>query len=271
MLRAPTALAVLLALAAPAASPAEQVEWTETPFMRIKSILAEDGRLLYRERWWKHSGARVEAPLDRRPGRSSPLEVAPEGLGAPWSPAAAPRPWTAPSDGARAMDRRPTRASTGPTRGQARFLQRGAKVFLARGSRVRIALEAPLDGAKARPGDRIRFRVLDDLSYQGNLVLEAGTRGMAHVAKPWRGGLHGVMNASGLRLGEVPTLGEARIPLQLDRGSEEAGEADRRGGDEAVHPNMQLVGGVFVQGRAPFHHRESIAWASVARDTVLDL
>jgi hypothetical protein len=119
---------------------------------------------------------------------------------------------------------------------------------------VKIALEKTIDSATADVGDRVEFRVTEDVMVDGRVVIPAGTKSTATVTEVTAAGRLGKDGRVLVDFGSVQALDGTSIRLKVD---ERATEKNRSlelaagasmAGIILLGP-VGLVGGYFVKGK----------------------
>ena len=119
---------------------------------------------------------------------------------------------------------------------------------------VKVALETTISSSTAQVGDKVVYRVTEDVMVEGRVVVPAGTRSIATVTEVTAAGRLGKDGRVLVDFGRVSSLDGTKIPLEVD---ERATEKNRSlelaagasmAGIILLGP-VGLVGGYFVKGR----------------------
>ena len=129
---------------------------------------------------------------------------------------------------------------------------------LPEGTAVNVIIDSDLTSAKSSAGDRVEFRVANNITVGGIVVIPVGSRGVAHVAAVRHAGLFGRSGSLTIVPDLVATAAGALIPLQ---------------GATVVHPpttpiaviaDITIFGGLFARGREAVLPAGSVITATTA-------
>lgn len=94
-----------------------------------------------------------------------------------------------------------------------------------KGSLVKLRLATELSSSKSRPGDEIRFTVVDDIISEGRLVLPKGTTVIARVLDNVRPTKMGVKARVDLEVGTIEGMDSSPITVSVDQAAAAANTA----------------------------------------------
>jgi len=119
------------------------------------------------------------------------------------------------------------------------------EAYVPGGTQLNVELVNELTSKKARKGDFIRFKMLDNLILNNVVIIPAGTEVEGMVTDATSSGLFGRAGKLILSIDKVKTLNGVTIPLEY-MGRIEAGSD---GGAVAVAVAVSLVGVLFMRGK----------------------
>lgn len=128
------------------------------------------------------------------------------------------------------------------------------KVTLPPETLVRISLLESVNSSTAEVGDRIRYRIVDDVMVDGRMVVPAGSEGVAVVTEVISARRLGRDGRIVIDFGRVPSLDGTFVDLRVDQRATEKNQSMELAAGASMAGVMLLgpiglIGGYFVKGK----------------------
>lgn len=117
--------------------------------------------------------------------------------------------------------------------------------YIPKGTTLQIELTEELSSKKAKVGDAVPLRLVQNLIINGVVVIPAGSEVTGVVTKARKAGGLGRGGKLEFQIVSVDTINGVKVPLQYTKGEHGAGD----GGAVAVVAFVTIVGGVFMKGK----------------------
>lgn len=138
--------------------------------------------------------------------------------------------------------------------------------YIPKGTKIQIELTSELSSKKAKVGDAVPLKVVDNLIINDTIVIPAGTEVTGVVTKARKAGGLGRGGKLEFSITDVKTINNIKIPLNFTKGEHGAGDA----GGAAVFAAVSIVGGLFMKGKNVIYNPGMKFDAEVTTDTDLD-
>lgn len=131
------------------------------------------------------------------------------------------------------------------------------EIELPKGQLVKVSLLTPMDSRQNKVGDTVKVRVLEDLIYNGILVIPRGTVGVGEIVKVERAGAFGKMGKIDVKFKYVESLVGKEVPVYVGERAAEQTKKEAEGRAWAaitsfvglgIFGPVGLVAGAFVHG-----------------------
>lgn len=149
------------------------------------------------------------------------------------------------------------------------------RVILPQGTDVVLAFDQSLSSKTAKPGETVRFHVVNPVVENGRTVIAAGTPVTGVITQVKHRQRFGVNAKIQLTLNPVRSTTGTMIPIEPATkghyvgGSQSTKAGAASGGGALVLGPVGLVGGAFVQGKRVEIHRGDRLVTQVSTNTVL--
>jgi len=127
-------------------------------------------------------------------------------------------------------------------------------ISLKKGTDVKLEFASSLSSKTARPGDKVKFRVDEDVKAEGTVVIKSSTPVTGEVVKVDKRGRYGVNARIQLKMNPVKTITGKYVPLGFEtKGQAIGGRTGEAAGataaGAAVLGPIGLVAGYFIPGK----------------------
>ncbi|MBD3879376.1 MAG: hypothetical protein SR1Q5_06805 [Quinella sp. 1Q5] len=137
--------------------------------------------------------------------------------------------------------------------------------YIPKGTILQIELTKELSSKKAKVGDAVPLRLVENLIVNDVIVVPAGSDVKGVVTKARKAGGLGRGGKLEFTIVSVKTINGVEIPLQYTKGEHGAGD----GGAVAVVAFVSIVGGIFMKGKNVVYNEGLKFDAQVTADTDL--
>lgn len=149
-----------------------------------------------------------------------------------------------------------------------------AEVILKKGTEVKLAFAGHLSSKKAKPGDKVRFKVEEPVKVNGATVIKKGTPVTGTVKKVSKRGRYGVNARVQLKMASVRTVSGKRAPLGFKTKGQEVGSrtgeaAGATVAGAAVLGPIGLAAGYFIVGKSVNAKPGDKMTVEITKDTVV--
>lgn len=139
---------------------------------------------------------------------------------------------------------------------------------------VRIELLTELNSEKSKPNDPVRYRVVDNVSIDGKIVIPAGAEGEGHVVAVEAAGRLGQDGVVRVDFGTVRAMDSTQVRIHLDERATERNKSMELAAGASLAGivllgPIGLAAGYFVQGRQHVVPQGSIFFVEVAQETTV--
>lgn len=117
--------------------------------------------------------------------------------------------------------------------------------YIPKGTRLQIELTKELSSKKAKVGDSVPLKLVQNLIINDVVVIPAGSEVRGIVTKARKAGGLGRGGKLEFTVVSVNTINGVEVPLQYTKGEHGAGD----GGAVAVVAFVSIVGGIFMKGK----------------------
>lgn len=135
---------------------------------------------------------------------------------------------------------------------------------------VKIHLLTEINSGTSRVGQRVRYRVVEDVIIDGRVVIPAGAEGEGEITAVQSAGRFGQSGRVEVNWGTVPAIDGTRVQLNVStraaQQNQELAVAASMAGVILLGP-VGLVGGLFVQGQEHVVPVGAQFYVEVARET----
>jgi len=135
---------------------------------------------------------------------------------------------------------------------------------------VKIHLLTEINSGTSRVGQRVRYRVVEDVIIDGRVVIPAGAEGEGEITAVQSAGRFGQAGRVEVNWGTVPAIDGTRVQLNVStraaQQNQELAVAASMAGVILLGP-VGLVGGLFVQGQEHVVPVGAQFYVEVARET----
>lgn len=132
---------------------------------------------------------------------------------------------------------------------------------------LNVELVNELSSKKAKKGDMVTLRTMENIIINDVIVIPAGATVMGEVTKATRAGGFGRAGKLEIMITETKSVNGVRIPLEFVSSREESHD----GGAIAVAAAVSLVGGIFMKGKNVTYPAGTKFAAKVSTDTDLNV
>ena len=137
--------------------------------------------------------------------------------------------------------------------------------YIPKGTILQVELTKELSSKKAKVGDAVPLRLVENLIVNDVIVVPAGSEVKGVVTKARKAGGLGRGGKLEFTIVSVKTINGVEIPLQYTKGEHGAGD----GGAVAVVAFVSIVGGIFMKGKNVVYNEGLKFDAQVTADTDL--
>lgn len=139
--------------------------------------------------------------------------------------------------------------------------------YIPEGTKLQIELTKELSSKKAKTGDLVPLRVVENLIINDVVVIPAGANVKGVVTKSRKAGGLGRGGKLEFNVVSVNTINGVKVPLQYTKGEHGAGD----GGAVAIFAVVSIVGGVFMKGKNVVYNEGLRFEAEVTADVDLNV
>ena len=139
--------------------------------------------------------------------------------------------------------------------------------YIPEGTTLQIELTEELSSKKAKVGDAVPLRLVENLIINDVIVIPAGSKVKGVVTKSRKAGGLGRGGKLEFQIVSVNTINGVKVPLQYTKGEHGAGD----GGAVAVVAFVSIVGGVFMKGKNVVYNEGLKFEAKVTADIDLNV
>ena len=137
---------------------------------------------------------------------------------------------------------------------------------------VRIELLTELSSEKSKPNDPVRYRVVDNVSIDGRIVIPAGAEGQGHVVSVDTAGRLGQDGLVRVDFGTLIAMDSSTVRINLDERATERNQSTELAAGASLAGvvllgPIGLAAGYFVQGRHHVVPQGTMFFVEVAQDT----
>ena len=138
--------------------------------------------------------------------------------------------------------------------------------YIPKGTKIQIELTKELSSKRAKVGDAVPLKIVENLIINDTIVIPAGTEVEGVVTKARKAGGLGRGGKLEFSITGVKTINNVNIPLNFTKGEHGAGDA----GGAAVFAAVSIVGGLFMKGKNVIYNPGMKFDAEVTTDTDLN-
>ena len=139
--------------------------------------------------------------------------------------------------------------------------------YIPEGTTLQIVLTKELSSKKAKVGDEVPLRVVENIIINDVIVIPAGAKVKGVVTKARKAGGLGRGGKLEFSIVSVQTINGVKVPLQYTKGEHGAGD----GGAVAVFAVVSIVGGIFMKGKNVVYNEGLKFDAEVTADVDLNV
>lgn len=138
--------------------------------------------------------------------------------------------------------------------------------YIPKGTKIQIELTKELSSKRAKVGDAVPLKVIENIIINDTIVIPAGAEVEGVVTKARKAGGLGRGGKLEFSITGVKTVNNVSIPLNFTKGEHGAGDA----GGAAVFAAVSIVGGLFMKGKNVIYNPGMKFDAEVTTDTDLN-
>ena len=139
--------------------------------------------------------------------------------------------------------------------------------YIPKGTVLSVELTKELSSKKAKVGDSVPLKLVENLIVNEVIVVPAGSEVKGVVTKARRAGGLGRGGQLEFSVVSVKTINGVEIPLEYIKGEHAAGD----GGAVAVFAAVSIIGGIFMKGKNVVYNEGLRFNAEVTADTDLNV
>lgn len=139
--------------------------------------------------------------------------------------------------------------------------------YIPKGTKLQIELTKELSSKKAKVGDSVPLKLVQNLIINDVVVIPAGSEVRGVVTKARKAGGLGRGGKLEFTIVSVNTINGVEVPLQYTKGEHGAGD----GGAVAVVAFVSIVGGIFMKGKNVVYNEGLRFDAAVTADVDLNV
>jgi len=146
-------------------------------------------------------------------------------------------------------------------------------IVVPQGTQVMLVFDQPVNSETAKVGDRIRFRVRDNVSAGSQLIIRKGAKVTGTISTVKQRKIYGI-NAK-IRIAPDPVRSVQGVPITIEprtksTSGKKAGQAAAAtAGGAIVAGPVGLVGGAFIHGKQVHIKAGDVLDTQVAKDTTV--
>lgn len=144
---------------------------------------------------------------------------------------------------------------------------KSGNAYIPEGTKLQIELTKELSSKKAKVGDLVPLRVVENLIINDVIVIPAGAKVRGVVTKSRKAGGLGRGGKLEFQIVSVNTINGVKVPLQYTKYQHGAGD----GGAVAIFAVVSIVGGVFMKGKNVIYNEGLRFEAEVTADVDLNV
>lgn len=138
--------------------------------------------------------------------------------------------------------------------------------YIPKGTVLQVELTQELSSKRAKVGDAVPLKLVDNVIVNDVVVIPAGTEVEGVVTKARKAGGLGRGGKLEFSITGVKTINNVKVPLDFTKGEHGAGDA----GGVAVFAAVSIVGGLFMKGKNVIYNPGLKFDAEVTTDTDLN-